>query len=236
MVFISTAMNSDKDSTLNQIQFDSRQSLVWVLWTGKCICLLLWKASNIPSRHFNDSCLVFPSSRDSTSSANWTICIQNNSNPFISQEANLHYIHDVFRLPINKLLMHQARIDSLPPKTTHILTFWGGYLKIRTTAFRQEPQFLKGILHNLSTDCKLRDFFATFCIQARPGKPCESWYVQIRLEVRRLAGIWFLKLSQKSETYSHTVSHLKNAPIEWDQHKQSQKSWTIIPLSPKSKI
>ena len=45
--------------------------------------------------------------------------------------------------------------------------------------------------------------FATFCIQARPGKPCESWYVQIRLEVRRLAGIWFLKLSQKSETYSH---------------------------------
>ena len=172
-------------------------------------CLLLWKASNIPSRHFNDSCLVFPSSRDSTSSANWTICIQNNSNPFISHGANLHYIHDVFRLPINKLFAYASGKNILSPAQKQP-TFWHF-----EDIWKSERRLLdknRNFWREFCTICRqivsCKMLFATFCIRARPGKPCESWYVQIRLGVRRLAGIWFSKLSQKIETYSHTVRNL----------------------------
>ena len=90
------------------------------------------------------------------------------------------------------------------PKTTHILTFWGGYLKIRTTAFRQEPQFLKGILHNLSTDCKLQD---AFCNLLYPGKTRQA--------------VWKLICSDKTWGASPGRNLVfKTVPKEWDIQPQ----------------
>ena len=169
-------------------------------------CLLLWKASNIPSRHFNDSCLVFPSSRDSTSSANWTICIQNNSNPFISQEANLHYIHDVFRLPINKLLAYASGKNILSPAQKQP-TFWHfeeDIWKSERRLLDKNRKFWREVLHNLSTDCKLQD---AFCNLLYPGKTRQA--------------VWKLICSDKTWGASPGRNLVfKTVPKEWDIQPQ----------------
>ena len=159
-------------------KYFAKNQQFWFPWSWKCSCLFSsGLTSHIPSRHFNDHCLVFPSSRNSTSSASWPICIPPNL------WSSFSIIHDVFRWLINKVFMHQTG------------TAYRQLLKSapKSEQSRQEPHFEEKIC----TICRqIGNFLQPFVFEAQAG---ESWYyVQISPELRRPADrIWIFWKQRK---------------------------------------